>query len=473
MNSKEENRVQQALPWSTGRRNKLVLGGIAALGASVIAVNPIATSPALIEAQHRAVQLVADATASPLDVYGELVNNTITNIGTLGEQLAANPFPVLSTIAANQQGYAEQIGTAIEAIPSTLQNWYENGGREGSAGKVYVAAIQSALQSGDFFTAYDNFNKFFLFALQNSVLPVFNVLFTIPPQMAQNFANAVTAVSSAGTLVYGLFQSAFAPLSGAAFEGSRVSDAISSALSSGDIEGAITGLVNAPGIVANAFLNGFDYNEGDTTEAWSGLFSPKGTRASGGPISQLLVTIPQKIAAAIANSTATTVSTTGAAVVADALSPVGDSAASGAVETSVTDISAGTDAADAAETAAASKAVTSKTTKAALTAKTATDADTEDATAASATDVAATTATEATESEEAKPAKAESSTQGKPGGSRLSSAAKKLGEKIKGTKSKGSKNEAGSGDTGGTSAKKSTKSQGKHPKKESSHKSAA
>lgn len=473
MNSKEENRVQQALPWSTGRRNKLVLGGIAALGASVIAVNPIATSPALIEAQHRAVQLVADATASPLDVYGELVNNTITNISTLGGQLAANPFPVLSTIAANQQGYAEQIGTAIEAIPSTLQNWYENGGREGSAGKVYVAAIQSALQSGDFFTAYDNFNKFFLFAMQNSVLPVFNVLFTIPPQMAQNFANAVTAVSSAGTLVYGLFQSAFAPLSGAAFESSRVSDAISSALSSGDLEGAITGLVNAPGIIANAFLNGFDYNEGDTTEAWSGLFSPKGTRASGGPISQLLVTIPQKIAAAIANSTATTVSTTGAAVVADALSPVGDSAASGAVETSVTDISAGTDAADAAETAAASKAVTSETTKAALTAKTATDADTEDATAASATDVAATTATEETESEEAKPAKAESSSQGKPGGSRLSSAAKKLGEKIKGTKSKGSKNEAGSGDTGGTSAKKSTKSQGKHPKKESSHKSAA
>lgn len=466
MNSKEENRVQQALPWSTGRRNKLVLGGIAALGASVIAVNPIATSPALIEAQHRAVQLVADATASPLDVYGELVNNTITNISTLGGQLAANPFPVLSTIAANQQGYAEQIGTAIEAIPSTLQNWYENGGREGSAGKVYVAAIQSALQSGDFFTAYDNFNKFFLFAMQNSVLPVFNVLFTIPPQMAQNFANAVTAVSSAGTLVYGLFQSAFAPLSGAAFESSRVSDAISSALSSGDLEGAITGLVNAPGIIANAFLNGFDYNEGDTTEAWSGLFSPKGTRASGGPISQLLVTIPQKIAAAIANST--TVSTTGATVVADALSPVSDSAASGAVETSVTDLGAGTDAADAAETAAASKAVTSKTTKAALTAKTATDADTEDATAASATDAAATTATEATESEEAKPAKAESSTQGKPGGNRLSSAAKKLGEKIKGTK-----NEAGSGDTGGTSAKKSTKSQGKHPKKESSHKSAA
>ncbi|MCP3811781.1 hypothetical protein NLX62_05480, partial [Mycobacteriaceae bacterium Msp059] len=338
--------MQQALPWSGGgRMNKFVVGGIAALGASVIAVNPIATSPALIEAQHRAVQLVADATASPLDVYGELFNNTITNISTLGGQLAANPFPVLSTIAANQQGYAEQIGAAVEAIPTTLQNWYENGGREGSAGKVYVAAIQTALEAGDFNTAYDNFNKFFLFALQNSVLPVFNVLFTIPPKMAQNFADAVTAVSSAGTLVYGLFQSAFAPISGAAFETSRVSDAISSAISSGDMDAALTAVVNAPGIIANAFLNGFDYNDADTTEAWSGLFSPKGTRASGGPISQLLVTIPQKIAAAITNSTATTASTTGATVVADALAPVSDSTTSAAVETSVTDLGGGTDAA--------------------------------------------------------------------------------------------------------------------------------
>ena len=465
--------MQQALPWSGGgRMNKFVVGGIAALGAGVIAVNPIATSPALIEAQHRAVQLVADATASPLDVYGELFNNTITNISTLGGQLAANPFPILSTIAANQQGYAEQIGAAIEAIPTTLQNWYENGGREGSAGKVYVAAIQTALEAGDFNTAYDNFNKFFLFALQNSVLPVFNVLFTIPPKMAQNFADAVTAVSSAGTLVYGLFQSAFAPISGAAFETSRVSDAISSAISSGDMEAALTAVVNAPGIIANAFLNGFDYNDADTTEAWSGLFSPKGTRASGGPISQLLVTIPQKIAAAITNSTATTASTTGATVVADALAPVSDSTTSATVETSVTDLGGGTDAADAAEAAAASTAATAKTAKPALTAKTAADTatDSADATAASTTDAAATTTTEETKSEVAKPVKAESSTDGKPGGSRLSSAVKKLSDKVKGSKSK-----AGSSDAGGSSAsdKSASKSENKHAKKASGHKSAA
>jgi hypothetical protein len=455
--------LQQALPWSTGRTNKLVLGGIAALGASVIAVNPIANSPALVEAQHRAVQLVADATASPLDVYGELFNNTITNISTLGEQFAANPFPVLSTVIANQRGYAEQISTAIQAIPTTLQNWYENGGREGSAGKVYVAAIQTALEAGDFNTAYDNFNKFLLFGLQNSILPVANVLFTIPPQEAQNFANAVAAVSSSGTLVYGLFQSLFAPVSGAAFEASRVNDAISAAVSSGDIAGAFNAIVNAPGIVANAFLNGFDYNEGDTTEAWSGLFAPKGTRASGGPISQLFITIPQKIAAAIANTTVASTSVTGATAVANILSPVADSTTSDTVETSVTTLSENTDATEAAKTASTLKAVSTKVTK------TATDT-------ATGSDTAAVATTDETMSDETKSAATESSTQNNHRGNRLSSAVKKLSDKVKSSKTKAGSSETGASsasDSSSASAKSSSKSVGKHAKKESSHKSAA
>ncbi|MCP3812221.1 hypothetical protein NLX62_07780, partial [Mycobacteriaceae bacterium Msp059] len=73
-------------------------------------------------------------------------------------------------------------------------------------------------------------------------------------------------------------------------------------------------------------------------------------------------------------------------------------------------------------------------------------------------------------SEVAKPVKAESSTDGKPGGSRLSSAVKKLSDKVKGSKSK-----AGSSDAGDSSAsdKSTSKSENKHAKKASGHKSAA
>jgi hypothetical protein len=49
-------------------KNKFLMGSVAVLGAGAIAVNPVATSPTLLEAQHRAVQLVADVTGSPAEV---------------------------------------------------------------------------------------------------------------------------------------------------------------------------------------------------------------------------------------------------------------------------------------------------------------------------------------------------------------------------------------------------------------------
>ncbi|MCW2529399.1 MAG: hypothetical protein JWM76_4259, partial [Pseudonocardiales bacterium] len=110
--------MQDALrPWSasqdsgtaatqTSRMNKLMIGSIAALGASVIAVNPIAPSTAALEIQHRAVELVADVTGSPAAVYGELFTNTLTSLNGLGAQISANPLPILSALVANQEGYA-------------------------------------------------------------------------------------------------------------------------------------------------------------------------------------------------------------------------------------------------------------------------------------------------------------------------------------------------------------------------------
>jgi hypothetical protein len=293
------------------RMNKLVIGGVAALGATVIAVNPVATNAAALEIQQRAVALVAAVTDSPGTVYQELVTNTFTNLATLGSQIAANPFPILSAIAANQQGYAAKFGTAFTAAGTAFSKWWESGSRESLPGKTLLANIQTALAAGDFGTAYENFNKIALFGIQNTILPILTgTIFSsgtnmgIPQQMAQNFADAVGAFFTSGTLVYGAFQSVYAPVSGAMFAASRAIEAVSTAISAGDVQTAVTALVNTPGVVLNAFLNGFEYNPGSTTEAWAGLFSPKGVRASGGPISQFLITIPAKIAAAIANTPA-------------------------------------------------------------------------------------------------------------------------------------------------------------------------
>ncbi|MET0701537.1 MAG: hypothetical protein ABWY93_17940 [Mycobacterium sp.] len=304
--------------------NKLMIGSIAALGASVIAVNPIAPSTAALEIQHRAVQLVADVTGSPAAVYEELFTNTVTSLNGLGAQISANPLPILSALLANQEGYATKVGNAFTAAGTAFDTWWNVGTRESPAGKVLLENIQAAISVGDFGVAYDNFNKLALFGIQNTVLPILNgTIFTsgtnlgIPQQMAQNFADAIGAVLNTGTIAFGAFASIYAPLSGAAFEGSRALGDFATALSTGNVEGAVNALINTPGVVADAFLNGFDYNEGDATLPWVGLLSPVSTSpvrpTQGGPFQQFLVTIPKKIAAAIINTPVTPTATVAAA----------------------------------------------------------------------------------------------------------------------------------------------------------------
>ncbi|MHC9295477.1 hypothetical protein ACRCUN_23695 [Mycobacterium sp. LTG2003] len=484
--------LQPSSAQSPGRMNKLVIGGIAALGAGVIAVNPVATSPALLEAQHRAVQLVADVTHSPSEVYGELFAKTGDNFTALVESITANPFPVLSQIMENGIGYADQVGTGVQTGFTQLQTWYETGIADNyelrTSGKTYVANIQAAIETGDFGTAYENFNRLTLFGLMATLQPIYSVILSSTPrgggayytgiieQIAQNFADAVGAVANSSTLIFGAFQSVFAPLSGAAFEFSRATEAISAALTAGDTEAAFNAIVNTPGVVINGLLNGFDYNDDDTTAAWQGLLT------SGGPLGQFLVTIPTKIANAIDNTPATP-SLTGGLSLASLLSPAAQSVEAPDVagaevvtdETKAGDTSAIEDAStDAVESAAASGAVSTATTT--------TGAD--EAEIAPATDTEApATDTEAadTDADDATTTKPATETKPKPKtlGDRLNAAVKKLGDKVKKPASKSDTSESGAAasSTGastaaGSEAKNdsgdaSPKATGKHAKKES------
>ncbi|OBK29563.1 hypothetical protein A5634_18350 [Mycobacterium asiaticum] len=86
-------------------------GGLRALEA---AVQPLLWTPS------------AAAATAPGGAYGQLVANTATNLQALGNSWAADPFPFLRQFLANQQGYAQQISTAlagaIQNFPANLAN---------------------------------------------------------------------------------------------------------------------------------------------------------------------------------------------------------------------------------------------------------------------------------------------------------------------------------------------------------------
>ncbi|WP_254358687.1 hypothetical protein [Mycolicibacterium peregrinum] len=309
------------------RKDRFLVAGVAMLSASAIAVTPVAQNTTLIQqAQSFAYDLTAstmDATASPVDVYGTLFSNTLGNLESLGAALAANPAPLLNQVLENQLGYAGKFGAAFEAIPTNLQNWYN-----GPNGQARLAQAQAALEAGDIGEAYRWFNHSMLYAFQGAfgslIAPGFilsgiprggtEYLTGIPEQIAQNFTNLIGATFTSSVVVSALFQGAFATISGPTFELARVAEAISTSVAAGDMQGAFNAVVNTPGILVNAALNGFKYSDPDPetgtggyTEwpallTWAEPGEQGGARIVAGLLQNLLVNIPKSLADAIDNT---------------------------------------------------------------------------------------------------------------------------------------------------------------------------
>lgn len=309
------------------RKDRFLVAGVAMLSASAIAVTPVAQNTTLIQqAQSFAYDLTAstmDATASPVDVYGTLFSNTLGNLESLGAALAANPAPLLNQVLENQLGYAGKFGAAFEAIPTNLKNWYE-----GPNGQARLAQAQAALEAGDIGEAYRWFNHSMLYAFQGAfgslIAPGFilsgiprggtEYLTGIPEQIAQNFTNLIGATFTSSVVVSALFQGAFATISGPTFELARVAEAISTSVAAGDMQGAFNAVVNTPGILVNAALNGFKYSDPDPetgtggyTEwpallTWAEPGEQGGARIVAGLLQNLLVNIPKSLADAIDNT---------------------------------------------------------------------------------------------------------------------------------------------------------------------------
>lgn len=311
---------------AASRKDKFLIAGAAMVTAGAIAVTPVAQNTAVIQqAQSFAYDLTAsmDATASPVDVYGSLLGNTVGNLELLGAAIADNPAPFLSQVFENQQGYAAKFGEAFTAIPTNLQNWYN-----GANGKEKLAQAQAALEAGDIGEAYRWFNHSMLYAFQGAfgslIAPGFilsgiprngtEYLTGIPEQMAQNFTNLIAATFTSSVVVSALFQGAFATVSGPAFELARVAEAISTSVAAGDAQGAFNAVVNTPGILVNAALNGFDYSDADPDSGsvnyteWPALLTfaepdeQGGARTVPGLLQNLLVNLPKKFAEAIDNT---------------------------------------------------------------------------------------------------------------------------------------------------------------------------
>lgn len=187
------------------------------------------------------------SSSNPIAVWVDVLNTTFNNIAALGQQVQSDPSPILDQFVKNQLANVQTIETALSqaggglvagvtAIPQALFQ----AGQQLAAGQI-SAATSTLFQAG----------LSLVLAPVISLLPVFN----IPGQIAKNFANVLNALPNV-LLPVGL--AAISPIAGVVGAIGDTGQAVFDALKAGDIPAAVGAIVNAPAVITNAFLNGYE-----------------------------------------------------------------------------------------------------------------------------------------------------------------------------------------------------------------------
>lgn len=333
-------RPDQAPAKVVSRKKRAAIAGAAALSAGAIAITPIAAGPNIAMSQDRDVALTAAyqgyipnpvVTQDPGTVYNGIFDITVNNLTGLGESIIANPFPLLTQIGENQQGYFERVVKAFETIQKNAGNFFsdqdtnpdQTGIQQGN-GYVHGTRMLEAIEAGDIFTAYEEFNTMVLYSNTIASTPIAGLFLStvprgqtaevpgIPAIMAQNVADAVNTLFNTKTVNNGIFYSTWSSFGGVPYEMARNISELSTAIQDQDFKTALNVVVNSPGMTVNALVNGFDYLPDDTcarncgsetgVESWPGLFAPKGQQHPGGLIYQALTGMGQSVATSIDNT---------------------------------------------------------------------------------------------------------------------------------------------------------------------------
>lgn len=327
---------------------KFMAAGVAVIGASLIATNPVAPNVAVdiehkivADIQHRAVKL-ADATSDVFGAYDSLVATTGANLQTLGNE-AGVVFPaLLNQIGANLQGTGSIFNTAYTGTQTALTNALYNGWYGSDDGFVFgliggtltgggvtksgstVAEIVSSLQQGNFFNAFGYFDEWSLEALQHVTKPLLSPLLntaksgaTPSPTLINTFLQSLINLDN-GLLSYSnlqnLFQAAYSPVLSVAFGGIGDAGQIGGDLATLNIPGALAGIAKVPADIANDLLNGYTYP--GATKPFTGLLN------SGGILQELLFTWPNEIITSLGGKAATAAAANPAASLASGLAQV-------------------------------------------------------------------------------------------------------------------------------------------------------
>ncbi|WP_454788648.1 hypothetical protein [Mycolicibacterium lutetiense] len=271
--------------------------GVALAGAGAIAVSPISPVPlrdAAVSLPHSLsapVELTALAGTfeDPIAVWSEVLGTAIESATQIGNDMSANPLPVLNQIITNQAGYAGLLATSLQAAADSYTQFFTSD--DDYRFKYFARQASDYLAAGNVTDAAAVLKEvvFRLFAFAN---PLINIM-QIPIAMSRNAVNAFAAVPD---LLMPVGLAVLNPVEGAILASGDSAQDVLDAVTAGDPAAAFSALVNAPAVLTGAILNGYLHETGGGT---SGLLSWSNAVFNRGLIQGLTVTLPQTIAKAI------------------------------------------------------------------------------------------------------------------------------------------------------------------------------
>ncbi|MEN4449547.1 hypothetical protein ACJH6H_01595 [Mycobacterium sp. SMC-21] len=187
---------------------------------------------------------------NPIAVWGDVLTTTLTDIGKLGQEYAADPFPILRQLIINQMSYVGETVSIVQGMANGFRYW-------ANTVPGQLQTIGQQLATGHISDAVMTGNSLFVNAVAATFFPLLR--FDIPQKMAQNFANVVKAITPVATGV------GFALLS-TVYEGNKAladtAQKFYDAVKSGDLVTSLSELINAPANVIGGVLNGYGTDKG-------------------------------------------------------------------------------------------------------------------------------------------------------------------------------------------------------------------
>ncbi len=221
--------------------------GVALVGASVIAVSPLA--PPLPDVHIPSVHVSAvelTQFVSPITTLLGVITDTVTNTVGLAQRVAE--FPIAKVVIANQLAYLTALATSAQTTVSGLVTWVQG----------IPAALQSAASSlamGDVAGAINGLATYFTLDLAFSLAPLLEGVSSVGSAVFGNIGAAGQALFSLGS-VLNLGLAVVYPILGFTQAFADTAQALFTAVTTGDFVTAASVLINAPIVLTGAFLNG-------------------------------------------------------------------------------------------------------------------------------------------------------------------------------------------------------------------------